>query len=161
MEPYFIYRTSDNKIVGWGLVQSGNDPAVATGQAFVKPSQTIYDSFIGNFDTNASPYLYPNYTGGSYWYAQISNTSTGEFGTVSLSGTMPPVGAGSVTDEARDLRNRLLADCDWTQLSDVDLTSTCVANFATYRQDLRDVPEQGGFPSSITWPTRPTEVKNP
>lgn len=52
----------------------------------------------------------------------------------------------------RQQRNQLLADSDWTQLpgSPVD-----AGIWADYRQELRDVPEQEGFPWSVTWPTKP------
>lgn len=52
----------------------------------------------------------------------------------------------------RDQRNRKLADCDWTQLSD---STADKAAWATYRQALRDVPSQSGFPWEVTWPTAP------
>lgn len=50
----------------------------------------------------------------------------------------------------RDVR---LAASDWTQLRDVpDATA---ALWATYRQALRDVTSQSGFPSTVTWPAAP------
>lgn len=50
-------------------------------------------------------------------------------------------------------RNRRLADCDWTQGKDIpDATST---PWAAYRQELRDVPSQAGFPYAVIWPTTP------
>ena len=52
----------------------------------------------------------------------------------------------------REERNRRLAACDWTQLADApvdDLT------WATYRQGLRDIPSQPGFPWNIIWPEAP------
>jgi len=54
--------------------------------------------------------------------------------------------------EARQQRNQLLADCDWTQLSDAPVNSSAWAN---YRQELRDIPEQEGFPWNINWPEEP------
>ena len=36
-----------------------------------------------------------------------------------------------------------------------DLTSAKQAEWSTYRQALLDVPQQAGFPNSITWPTKP------
>lgn len=56
---------------------------------------------------------------------------------------------------ARKHRNSLLASCDWTQLADAPLTETEKAAWVAYRQALRDVPEQQGFPSVISWPVRP------
>jgi hypothetical protein len=55
--------------------------------------------------------------------------------------------------EVREQRNQLLSACDWTQGKDIpDSTSDL---WAPYRQDLRDIPEQPGFPWDVTWPTQP------
>lgn len=51
--------------------------------------------------------------------------------------------------QARDKRDRLLRDSDWTQILDAPVEK---AQWATYRQALRDVPQQAGFPQTITWP---------
>mgnify|MGYP002624554085 FL=1 len=48
-------------------------------------------------------------------------------------------------------RDRLLKETDHYGLSDVTMSS----EMTTYRQALRDVPQQDGFPASITWPTKP------
>ena len=45
---------------------------------------------------------------------------------------------------------------DWTQMPDVVLANK--TEWATYRQLLRDVTAQPGFPWSVTWPTRPTQA---
>lgn len=58
-------------------------------------------------------------------------------------------------DTVRALRDTLLDDCDWTQMGDCPLSDTVKASWVTYRQALRDVPEQAGFPSDVTWPARP------
>jgi hypothetical protein len=55
-------------------------------------------------------------------------------------------------NDARRKRNQLLAECDWTQLSDATVVATV---WATYRQGLRDVTAQEGFPWDITWPNIP------
>ena len=52
----------------------------------------------------------------------------------------------------RDNRNRLIAECDWTQLNDSPVDK---ATWATYRQELRDLPLQAGFPFDVTYPTKP------
>ena len=49
-------------------------------------------------------------------------------------------------------RNDLLADTDWTQVLDAPVDQ---AAWATYRQALRDIPQQAGFPADITWPAKP------
>ena len=53
--------------------------------------------------------------------------------------------------EERSKRNDLLKATDHYGLSDVAMSET----MTTYRQALRDVPQQSGFPSTITWPEKP------
>ena len=52
----------------------------------------------------------------------------------------------------RTLRNDLLNASDWTQISD---STADKAAWAIYRQALRDIPAQNGFPLTIEWPTSP------
>lgn len=66
-----------------------------------------------------------------------------------------PAQAPITTDEARARRDALLAASDWTQIADSPLTGEARAAWAIYRQALRDVPEQPGFPAAITWPDAP------
>jgi len=49
-------------------------------------------------------------------------------------------------------RDKKLAECDWTQVEDAPVDK---AVWATYRQALRDVTTQSGFPWTITWPDAP------
>lgn len=53
---------------------------------------------------------------------------------------------------ARAERNRKLAESDWTQLADAPVDQ---AVWSAYRQALRDVPAQAGFPHDVTWPELP------
>jgi hypothetical protein len=55
-------------------------------------------------------------------------------------------------EDIRAQRNRLLAACDWTQLPDAQCDQTA---WAAYRQALRDIPQQDGFPASVAWPEAP------
>ena len=52
---------------------------------------------------------------------------------------------------AREQRDKLLSATDFYALSDVVMTS----EMTTYRSDLRAVPAQSDFPTTITWPTAP------
>ena len=52
----------------------------------------------------------------------------------------------------RATRGTKLAECDWTQVADAPVDK---AVWATYRQSLRDVTTQTGFPWTITWPDAP------
>ena len=51
----------------------------------------------------------------------------------------------------RATRDELLKVTDHYGLSDVTMSEA----MTTYRQALRDVPQQEGFPQTITWPTKP------
>jgi hypothetical protein len=52
----------------------------------------------------------------------------------------------------REIRNQLLTECDWTQLSDIP---TEIKNlWSSYRQDLRDITNQTN-PFNIIWPVKP------
>lgn len=53
----------------------------------------------------------------------------------------------------RDRRDSLLKTCDWTQLADVNLANK--ADWNKYRQELRDITTQPGFPFNVTWPPQP------
>ncbi len=49
-------------------------------------------------------------------------------------------------------RDKRLAETDWTQVADAPVDASA---WATYRQSLRDVPSQNGFPHEVTWPEKP------
>lgn len=61
----------------------------------------------------------------------------------------------SAASQARARRNFMLSQSDWTRLDDTPLTDEQKAAWATYRQALRDITTQTGFPWEVTWPTQP------
>lgn len=52
----------------------------------------------------------------------------------------------------RAARNAEISASDWTQLSDAPVDK---AAWAEYRAELRDIPQQEGFPFAVVWPTKP------
>jgi hypothetical protein len=56
------------------------------------------------------------------------------------------------SQQVREKRNKLLSASDWTQVIDAPVDQ---AAWATYRQALRDIPQQAGFPITIVWPVKP------
>jgi hypothetical protein len=52
----------------------------------------------------------------------------------------------------RNQRDRLLSETDWMALSD---SPTITTEWANYRQALRDITGQSGFPYDVAWPTKP------
>jgi hypothetical protein len=59
--------------------------------------------------------------------------------------------AGSIRAE----RDQRLAECDWTMLADAPLSEDEREAWGAYRQELRDVPQQPGFPRVVEWPMEP------
>lgn len=57
------------------------------------------------------------------------------------------------SQNVRDLRNQKLSESDWTQVLDAPVDQ---AAWAIYRQALRNVTSQAGFPWSVVWPESPT-----
>lgn len=57
--------------------------------------------------------------------------------------------------DVRRQRNTKLTECDWTQLNDTPLDNATKIQWTAYRQALRDVPSQAGFPHNVVWPTKP------
>ena len=55
-------------------------------------------------------------------------------------------------EQLRRDRDFKLSVCDWTQVPDAPVDRDA---WAVYRQALRDVPQQAGFPTDIIWPEKP------
>lgn len=58
-------------------------------------------------------------------------------------------------EEARAKRDSLLASCDYHVMPDYPCTENNRSLWRRYRQQLRDVSDQAGFPLEITWPEEP------
>lgn len=65
----------------------------------------------------------------------------------------PPV--PPTAEEARAQRDALLTACDWVAIRANELGEPVPQEWADYRQALRDVPQQSGFPENINWPSAP------
>lgn len=61
------------------------------------------------------------------------------------------------TVRVRNIRNSMLADTDWVELPSASsrLTPEKLTEYLNYRQALRDVTSQEGFPLNVVWPTLP------
>ena len=64
-----------------------------------------------------------------------------------------------LAESARAQRDALIAETDYLMASDYPLTDEKREELKTYRQALRDVPEQEGFPTTIVWPEKPDWLK--
>ena len=93
-------------------------------------------------------------------YYEVNGGAVLPFSVYGLNGAVSdwdePTPSGGNADEAaaavRAERNAKLAETDWTQLVDSPVDH---AAWAAYRQALRDITAQAGFPWTVEWPTQP------
>ena len=64
-----------------------------------------------------------------------------------------PPSKEQIESQERAKRNQLLIKSDWSQLPDVP--EKIKSEWVSYRQALRDLPDQPNFPYDIIWPTKP------
>ena len=60
------------------------------------------------------------------------------------------------SESARNQRNRLLTETDWVVVKHNELGTPIPQEWLDYRQALRDITEQNGFPDNVEWPTAPS-----
>lgn len=60
-------------------------------------------------------------------------------------------------DAERKTRDALLAATDWWVTKSIETNVALTDEQVAYRQALRDVPAQEGFPENIIWPQNPLE----
>jgi Phage tail assembly chaperone protein len=108
----------------------GGDPIMEGPQAQLTRYQTAYRDGVQEI--------------GGKWFTKYSVADMDDAAKTALDAQQ----AASMRTE----RNRRLSDCDWTQIADSTADKQA---WATYRQSLRDVPSQDGFPWEINWPIAP------
>jgi hypothetical protein len=69
--------------------------------------------------------------------------------------TVVQLSEGVAARNIRRTRDSLIAQTDWLGASDVTMST----EWSTYRQALRDIPQQSGFPFNVTYPTNPNEIE--
>ena len=66
--------------------------------------------------------------------------------------------ASKDTEQAKSVRQSRddkLKECDWIVIKNLEVNANIPGAWEVYRQALRDIPSQAGFPWTITWPTQP------
>jgi hypothetical protein len=88
-----------------------------------------------------------------YGQQLFEETAAGTYGAIGAYVAPPVPTSEQLAVNIRGQRDGLLTASDWTQLPDVPQTTKDL--WATYRQALRDITGQSGFPQNVTWPTPP------
>ena len=109
--------------------------------------------------TTTPPYQFSQRAGienvGGVWYTKYIAGPVFTDGETTAAEQEAAYKAQKDTEQATSVRadrTKRLAECDWTQIAD---STADKAVWATYRQALRDITAQAGFPWTIEWPTQP------
>ena len=67
----------------------------------------------------------------------------------------PTEDTAELEKQIRAMRNGMLQICDWVVIKSSESGYPVPTEWAIYRQSLRDVPQQPGFPQNVVWPQPP------
>ena len=109
------------------------------------------NDFLKQF--NIFPYVLVSASVDSNFYTIKDKEFVYESNTWKLIKEAIPLPQNKAEEVARAIRTKLLSATDWTQVAD---SKVDVEAWASYRQELRDVTSQSGFPYNIVWPTEPS-----
>lgn len=126
-----VVRSSDNKVMS---IIEADDQDVINANI---PTGCV---FISDVDVDRKRIAYAYYVNNSLSYTKTENEL-------------------SLIDQwasLRQLRDELLTKSDFTQFSDSPLSDSKKAEWATYRQQLRDLPANTSDPSSPNYPSPPS-----
>lgn len=121
-----------------------------TNPIYTNQDQTGIDAMVQFAElSNPVPFHATSYDTEAHGIQLYNDLKSGKYGEVAPY-VFDPV---AVAAQIRLQRNNLITASDWTQGSDVPAETK--AKWTTYRQALRDVPQQSTFPNSVVWPTPP------
>ena len=126
-----LVRDNDNRIVA--IIEGSNSNIIA---ASTPSGQTFYE----NVTVDKARMRYAYYDGSTVTYIK----------------TQSEIDTDAAWIELRRDRDALLLSSDYTQTPDSPLSDAKKAEWATYRQALRDLPSNTTDPANPTWPSKPT-----
>lgn len=134
------------------IITNQHGVVVSTGEAPDTLPPAAFSHLVGEGQTLhfASAMLGDRFVAGEVTPRPVKPSEYHAFDDVAFAWVLPPNYTEILAREARAKRDRMLAASDWTQLPDVPLVAKDA--WATYRQALRDITEQPGFPTDVVWP---------
>jgi hypothetical protein len=94
----------------------------------------------------------PNPTQSSRTHRFTMSFTDNEDGSVTIVPVPQELDRGLAEFNMRDARNSALTRCDWVITRAFEEGKPVPANYLAYRQALRDLPSQEGFPYEYVWP---------
>ena len=127
---------------GWAVVPADLETVVAQNDGVVELT-------VGEAPVEEWPEIQDRRTDRSGPYPAVTAMEAGTY--------LPPPGPSeeSLAAAAIAQRDQLLRDTDWTQTLDAPIDKASREALRVYRQALRDLPEQEGFPQETIWPELP------
>ena len=152
MTTYVQYQIATGEIVASGVTTTDVLPfVVLEGNSYLKgygsnATQYVVNGAIANYTTEqqTTKAIKPNYE--CAW----SNTTFQWVDTRTAEQKNDEESSAAISK-----RDVLLNESDWIVIRAVDQGTPIPTDWQTYRQSLRDVPEQAGFPTNIVWPVAP------
>lgn len=145
-------NTSFPKVLTAGIISDfGYDPVLEGPQATVTPPYE-YSQRDGVVEMNGQ--WFTHYIAGPIFHEYVDDEGI----THTVAEQEAAYRAAKDAEQAKAVRadrNKRLTDCDWTQLADSPLDADAKLAWQLYRETLRMVPEQAGFPWDIEWPPLP------
>jgi len=150
----------DNIVQTWpySIVQLKFDNPETSFPASIDDPETASDELLASYNVfPVTPTEAPAYNEQTQRVEEVNPTFDGStwseaWQIIELTPEQQELNTQSRAQEVRQRRDTLLEQCDWTQLPDSPVDP---AAWTTYRQELRDVPQQAGFPWNVTWPIPP------
>lgn len=125
------------------------------GTKFYKP---LEEDFIlgeyGSTSPNNSPNTFSKYSELAQW-CNSNNAMIVDRGDYYEAVPIPAPTKEELARDVRDTRNAKLSKTDYLVASDYHISEKNLAEIKIYRQALRDITEQAGFPESVIWPDVP------
>ena len=156
-------RTNDGQVMYESefrtYIKSNGGPSWETTTTEVLESLGADVVFEGPQATGGTVYQYSQASGveeiGGKWYTKYvlgPIFTDGETTAVEQEAAYKAAKDAEQATNVRNTRTEKLKDSDWTQIAD---STADKAAWATYRQALRDITAQAGFPWTIDWPDAP------
>lgn len=128
---------------------------VLIGTKFYKP---LEEDFIlgeyGSTSPNNSPNTFSKYSELAQW-CNSNNAMIVDRGDYYEAVPVPEPTEEELARNVRGIRNAKLSDTDYLVASDYPISEENLAEVKVYRQALRDITEQEGFPKKVIWPDVP------
>lgn len=125
------------------------------GTKFYKP---LEEDFIlgeyGSTSPNNSPNTFSKYSELAQW-CNSNNAMIVDRGDYYEAVPVPEPTEEELARNVRGIRNAKLSDTDYLVASDYPISEESLAEVKVYRQALRDITEQEGFPKKVIWPDVP------